>query len=189
MSCVHSANIAFSTCGRCGDCLSCCECKALVDEVVPGFSKRTGQWLGYKWIAKKRRFAIYARDEWKCLYCGKNLKWAKRGQRTLDHLQPRSQGGTNENSNLVTSCQACNYSRASRSWREFAAPEAVIRILKQVTIAINKSKVNNHEQAQTQSNRKRRQLPSKSLPKTTRRNVRAVSDGRAGHSQAAFGLS
>ena len=45
-----------------------------------------------------------------CSYC--------RCQRatTLDHIKPRSKGGSNLRSNLVPACQSCNHSKGSENW-------------------------------------------------------------------------
>ena len=45
-----------------------------------------------------------------CSYC--------RCQRatTLDHIKPRSRGGSNLRSNLVPACQECNHSKGSENW-------------------------------------------------------------------------
>ena len=53
-------------------------------------------------LNKPNRSRIYKRDGYECVYCGskKNL--------TLDHVIPKSRGGSNEWTNLVTSCFRCN---------------------------------------------------------------------------------
>ncbi len=45
-----------------------------------------------------------------CAYC--------RAQRasTLDHIKPRSKGGSNLRSNLVPACVTCNHSKGSENW-------------------------------------------------------------------------
>ncbi|NLX70375.1 MAG: HNH endonuclease [Clostridiales bacterium] len=48
---------------------------------------------------------IYERDERKCRFCSKHLKYH---QASLDHYLPRSKGGTNDVFNLVLSCRKCN---------------------------------------------------------------------------------
>lgn len=55
------------------------------------------------------RYNIYRRDEHKCLYCGfkDNL--------TLDHVIPRSKGGPNSWTNLVTCCMRCNMLKGDRT--------------------------------------------------------------------------
>lgn len=57
------------------------------------------------WIRPHKRLAVYLRDDMACVYCGaeENL--------TLDHLRPRTKGGSNSDSNLVTACTGCNSSR------------------------------------------------------------------------------
>ena len=57
------------------------------------------------WIRKEKRIAIYNRDGNICLYCGSN------NNLSLDHIIPRSKGGSNDTSNLITCCIACNSSR------------------------------------------------------------------------------
>ncbi len=53
------------------------------------------------------RRAIYERDGYRCVYCGSETDL------TLDHVHPKSKGGTNEASNLVTACFPCNVRKGS----------------------------------------------------------------------------
>jgi 5-methylcytosine-specific restriction endonuclease McrA len=88
-------------------------------------------WNGRKWIRDEKRAAIYHRDGWACVYCGRGLVGPHRvtgSGLTLDHLTPRSQGGSNHETNLVTACGACNYSRQDKPWREYATGGAQERI-------------------------------------------------------------
>jgi 5-methylcytosine-specific restriction endonuclease McrA len=64
-------------------------------------------------VALTRR-NVYARDGNVCQYCGKRL--AAR-QLTIDHVIPRSRGGTESWSNLVTACMPCNTRKGGRSPR------------------------------------------------------------------------
>ena len=87
------------------------------------------KWDGWNgWIRKETRLAIYIRDRFSCLYCGKDLRSGDFQDVTLDHLVPRSFGGHNRPSNLVTSCKRCNCSRKDKPWREYAPGYSVIRI-------------------------------------------------------------
>jgi 5-methylcytosine-specific restriction endonuclease McrA len=52
-----------------------------------------------------RRFFILSRDHFTCQYCGRK---APDVVLEIDHITPRSKGGTNATANLVTSCRACN---------------------------------------------------------------------------------
>ncbi|OUV27043.1 MAG: hypothetical protein CBC48_14655 [bacterium TMED88] len=45
-----------------------------------------------------------------CAYCR-----CKRAD-TVDHLKPRSKGGSNLRSNLVPACKSCNHSKGSEDW-------------------------------------------------------------------------
>lgn len=77
---------------------------------------------GMNWIAKNKRLAIYLRDGMCCAYCGSVLEDGI--TLTLDHLTPRSQGGNNHETNLITCCQKCNSSRGDRDLGEFVATVA-----------------------------------------------------------------
>ena len=54
------------------------------------------------------RVRIYKRDNHQCVYCGSNK------QLTLDHVLPKSRGGENTWTNLVTSCFKCNLKKGNR---------------------------------------------------------------------------
>ena len=73
---------------------------------------------GGKWIAPRRRKAIYLRDDLKCVYCGDGIE-TEGFIFTLDHLIPQELGGTNETKNLVTACKACNSAKGAKSLRQF----------------------------------------------------------------------
>jgi 5-methylcytosine-specific restriction endonuclease McrA len=51
---------------------------------------------------KITRRAVFARDDWTCQYCG------ARSNLTVDHVIPRSKGGTSSWENIVASCAPCN---------------------------------------------------------------------------------
>jgi 5-methylcytosine-specific restriction endonuclease McrA len=51
---------------------------------------------------KITRRAVFARDDWTCQYCG------SRSSLTVDHVVPRSKGGTSSWENIVASCAPCN---------------------------------------------------------------------------------
>ena len=65
--------------------------------------------LTYDRVPKRQvrfsRFNVYARDRNTCQYCG--IKFA-RSDLNLDHVIPRSQGGTSHWENVVCSCHVCN---------------------------------------------------------------------------------
>ncbi len=79
-------------------------------------------------ISREVRFLVLARDNYSCQACGR-----KRGENvklTVDHHTPRSKGGTDELTNLVTLCNDCNQGKGDK----------IIKIIKptpqQVTLPI-----------------------------------------------------
>ncbi|MEI6505046.1 MAG: HNH endonuclease [Planctomycetota bacterium] len=58
------------------------------------------------------RLRILDRDDHTCYRCGKDAT-------TVDHIQPRAYGGTNEDSNLAACCTYCNYSSGGAMGRIF----------------------------------------------------------------------
>lgn len=58
------------------------------------------------------RFNIYARDRNTCQYCGRRFL---RSDLNLDHVVPRSQGGTSRWENVVCSCHGCNRRKGGRT--------------------------------------------------------------------------
>ena len=58
---------------------------------------------------KISRRALFARDGWKCVYCG-----TSGGRLTLDHVVPRSRGGESIWENVVTACAPCNHRKGNR---------------------------------------------------------------------------
>lgn len=58
------------------------------------------------------RYRVLQRDGYRCRYCGRGA--TEDGVRLhIDHKVPVSRGGTNEMSNLVTSCQRCNLGKGT----------------------------------------------------------------------------
>jgi 5-methylcytosine-specific restriction endonuclease McrA len=55
------------------------------------------------------RRAVFARDSWTCQYCGRT------SHLTVDHVLPRSRGGTSVWENIVTSCAPCNRRKGDRT--------------------------------------------------------------------------
>lgn len=63
-----------------------------------------------------KRTAVFERDNWRCVRCGraKDEPYANRRGRPavtsleVDHIIPRSDGGTSDLANLQTLCSSCN---------------------------------------------------------------------------------
>ena len=82
---------------------------------------------GSKWIRSERRWGIYRRDEYCCIYCGKKMPHRFDGEKevldgskfTLDHFRPVELGGSNDSGNLGTACKCCNSSKQAKSLGDF----------------------------------------------------------------------
>ena len=59
------------------------------------------------------RRVLFARDGWQCAYCGTGSN-----RLTLDHVVPRSRGGTSVWENVVASCAPCNHRKGDRLLEE-----------------------------------------------------------------------
>ncbi len=75
--------------------------------------------VGYDRVPKRHvrfsRYNIYARDTCTCQYCGLTLP---RHELNLDHVIPRSRGGTSVWENVVCSCQECNRLKGGKTPQE-----------------------------------------------------------------------
>jgi CRISPR/Cas system Type II protein with McrA/HNH and RuvC-like nuclease domain len=58
------------------------------------------------------RQKVFKRDEYQCVYCGSQKEL------TIDHVQPRSRGGRNTWTNLVTCCSKCNHKKGNKTPEE-----------------------------------------------------------------------
>lgn len=54
----------------------------------------------------KNRFKILERDGFKCVYCGRSPSDGATLQ--IDHIHPKSRGGSDDHDNLVSACYECN---------------------------------------------------------------------------------
>jgi hypothetical protein len=62
-------------------------------------------------ISKKNRFEVFKRDKFACQYCGRA---APDVLLQVDHIEPRSKGGTDDIINLITACSECNAGKGAR---------------------------------------------------------------------------
>jgi 5-methylcytosine-specific restriction endonuclease McrA len=64
---------------------------------------------------KFNRRNIFARDNNQCQYCGKKFPTS---ELSLDHVVPRSRGGTSTWENIVCACVGCNVKKGGRTPKE-----------------------------------------------------------------------
>lgn len=61
-------------------------------------------------ISKSVRFAVLARDQFKCRYCGTDASSARL---VIDHIIPVKVGGSSEFDNLISACEPCNQGKSA----------------------------------------------------------------------------
>lgn len=71
-----------------------------------------------KEVPKRIRFEVLKRDKFTCQYCGRQ---APDVILNVDHIKPISKGGTNEITNLITSCFDCNSGKSDIELSDDAA--------------------------------------------------------------------
>ena len=80
--------------------------------------------------------AVYVKNHFTCVYCGFDGRpfeyWM---QLSIDHIRPKSCGGSDEIDNLVVACRACN---AITSKMEFDADRSREQILREKQERIRK---------------------------------------------------
>lgn len=64
-----------------------------------------------KELTKRTRFEVFKRDRFKCQYCGRTPPAVIL---QVDHVIAVANGGGNESSNLVTSCEDCNSGKSDK---------------------------------------------------------------------------
>lgn len=62
---------------------------------------------------KLTRREVFIRDNYTCQYCGRQA-----GDLTIDHVIPRSRGGSHTWDNLVSACKSCNHRKGGKSLHE-----------------------------------------------------------------------
>jgi 5-methylcytosine-specific restriction endonuclease McrA len=71
-----------------------------------------------------RREQVFARDEYRCVYCGEHFE---ADELTVDHVQPQMRGGDRSGGNLVTACTLCNARKANLRLADFLRADPVAR--------------------------------------------------------------
>ena len=97
--------------------------QALQNPEISGVEYQQGELFGYE-------VREYLLEKWgrKCAYCG-----AENTPLEVEHIQPKSQGGSNRISNLTLACHFCNQAKGNQEIEQFLSkkPEILKRILGQ----------------------------------------------------------
>lgn len=85
----------------------------MLDSEIKGVEYQQGELQGYE-------VREYLLEKWqrKCAYCG-----AKDTPLEIEHITPKSKGGSNRVSNLTLACHGCNQKKGSQTAKEFGFPE------------------------------------------------------------------
>lgn len=74
-------------------------------------------------IPAGRRFAILARDGFRCRYCGRSPMNDPEVVLHVDHIHPRILNGEDDDANYAAACLECNLGKADRPLSSFARSE------------------------------------------------------------------
>jgi 5-methylcytosine-specific restriction endonuclease McrA len=80
---------------------------------ITGIQYQRGELCGWE-----IRSYLLAKYGWRCVYCGRSEIAFE-----IDHVVPRSRGGSDRVSNLVLSCHACNSAKGDQTAAEFGHPQ------------------------------------------------------------------
>jgi len=83
--------------------------------IIPRMSRRRR----VSCVSESRRLEVFMRDKFICQYCDSKIML------TVDHVIPRSKGGTNDMGNLKTACKSCNSDKADLTLEEWARKRAI----------------------------------------------------------------
>ncbi len=85
----------------------------LQNSVIAGIEYQQGELLGYE-------VREYLLEKWnrKCAYCAKTDTPLE-----IEHITPKSIGGSNRISNLTLACRPCNHAKGNKTAEEFGYPE------------------------------------------------------------------
>lgn len=70
-------------------------------------------------VSTRTRFEVFKRDRFTCAYCGRTPPEVLLH---VDHVVPKAAGGSDDITNLITSCQTCNLGKSARLLEEGTAP-------------------------------------------------------------------
>lgn len=70
-------------------------------------------------MTKKKRFEVFKRDGFACAYCGQKPPAVVL---EVDHIEPKSKGGSDEMGNLLTACFDCNRGKSDRLLNSVPGP-------------------------------------------------------------------
>ena len=94
---------------------------------LPGWAYQRGPQYGYENV----KMFVRARDNYTCQYCGKKSP----PDLEVDHIVPRSRGGSDRPDNLIASCHVCNQTKGNRTAGEFGHSKIQKRVKRSLRAA------------------------------------------------------
>lgn len=79
---------------------------------------------------KTKRDQLFSEDGRSCAYCLISFDKLPECAITVDHIVPRSAGGTNDLYNLISACHSCNSRRRDTPIAEFVGAETLVRLIR-----------------------------------------------------------
>lgn len=89
----------------------------------------------------KRKWRESIKEKWnyQCAYCGSDENL------TLDHITPRSKGGSDRLTNVLCACQKCNKSKAHQTWYDWYRAQSFFTTEKLSAIIEWQKQINDNE--------------------------------------------
>ena len=75
-------------------------------------------------INPQTKLNVLRRDNFICFFCGTG--GSKKNYLTIDHVKPKSKGGTNMQDNLVCCCKTCNQKKGNMSLVAYAKKYGIV---------------------------------------------------------------
>lgn len=94
---------------------------------LPGWAYQRGEQYGFENV----KMYVRARDKYTCQYCGAVMP----ARLEVDHIIPKSRGGSTTPDNLVSACHDCNHAKGDMTAVEFGYPDIQKRVKKSLAAA------------------------------------------------------
>lgn len=90
-------------------------------QAAHGFRGPVHSYIKKRWKLVYTRCRLAEAQNWKCCWCGKECRPEPgyRNSVSLEHIVPRSEGGTDDIENLAMACVRCNNKRGTVGIEEF----------------------------------------------------------------------
>lgn len=70
-------------------------------------------------LSATKRTLVYSKTGLRCWYCGYEPQHTSVDYLTIDHVIPKTYGGSDRTENLVPACRSCNSSKGNKGLEDF----------------------------------------------------------------------